>query len=1022
MSDIENASLITSLYSEIVPPETHSVQVTVQLDPEGNSVINIPEACPAQPVHPAVDDTVTYCYRCGLCEVDCGTYQELVNHLKHHHLGNSHFPSLKGTKNDYTNLKHVIVITGTEMFKCELCGARFAESELAKEHLHAHHGSEHGTNTDAVVDEDNPDLKSNQPKKPFLCNVCGKGFSKQSNVARHKKTHSFKKCDYCEKMFLIDSDLEKHLLSHKEQRTNSDETQVDESKEKGEECFGGIVNHDGTSTSNDNLSTDGTSKEQTSVLEQTQGMKDSQPSAESLIESQSDGDEDFSGNDFDEMTSFGNTEDDGMLVDGKKFKCHVCSKTLNGKQQLNAHMAAHDEQFQCDLCEKVFKRVEDLDDHEATHEGEDLFKCRVCGRTFRQTRHLKLHLKIHVEKFKCDECGETFPTYSSLREHVRTHIESAPFKCDICEKRFTLKSCLRRHYSIHSGEKPHQCKHCDKCFRLASSLHYHKRVHTGEFPLKCDFCDKRFRLSQALKKHVASFHAAVKPYKCDICKKGFVEKGRLTAHRSRIHFGQKNRKKGSSKTDSSDQKHSSFPCFVCKEGLKDSNDLENHLRSCPSQQKENDGLVLEERVDKNEQPKVFLCMKCEKGFSSCEKLLAHMRRHGEPSWLNKSGSCRSTCHVCNKTVNHLQKHLVTHMGLKPFSCEVCGKSFPERYILTKHMKSHSTVRHYECKLCNSAFKRGDNLKRHLKVTHNVDPEKYEIKNITSTKSKTYMCKKCDINFTDEDEFKQHKKNHNEKVPAICSMCGKLFTNMVHLKSHMKIHANWRPYMCETCGKTFTENSQLKKHIRIHTGEKPYSCQFCDKSFSQSCSLNNHMKSHQFVGDTPFKCHLCSASFAYCGELEKHKRGHMGTDVFGCGLCCKKFSHPDDLKHHVDTHLEKPSEQQTDLPSQTGACGADVMTEDMSYQPDPMVTMSYGGPLGGPPGSFDSQDTGNMTVGTDLSGLTGPMITTPPVAMVTGMEACVPLPSASMTQSMNLHHVQALMREAEMMIQNAHQNQ
>ncbi|XP_067674559.1 zinc finger protein 595-like [Haliotis asinina] len=1013
MSDSENASLITSLYSEIGSSEPHSVQVTVRLDQEGNSVINIPEAGPAK------DDSVTYYYRCGLCQLDFVTYQELTNHLQHLHLRNHQF-SLKGKDKDYSSLKHVIVITGTEAFHCELCNVQFAESEHAREHFNSHHGSQLGTCVDGVIEEKISDWKTNQVKKPFLCNICGKGFSKQSNVAHHKKTHSFKKCKYCDKMFLIHSDLEKHLSNHKGHWTDSVEFQVDESKEKGEKCVDGIVRNVEMSTLNENLNTVGTGKEQTAVLEQTQEKKDTLTSAEALTNDKTDENDSFSGDDFDEMISFGDAAVDVVLNDVKKFTCHVCGKTVNGKQQFDDHIATHDEQFQCDLCEKVFTTVEQLDDHELTHGGEDLYKCRVCGRTFRQTRHLKLHLKIHVEKFKCEECGETFPTYSSRKEHVRSHIESAPFKCDICEKRFTLKNCLRRHYSIHSGEKPHKCKHCDKCFRLASSLRYHERVHTGEFPLMCDFCDKRFRLSQALKKHVASFHASVKPYKCDICNKGFVEKGRLTAHRSRVHFGLKNKK--TDKPESSDEKHSSYACMVCKEGLKDADDLENHLRSCPSQHKENNELVLEERVDKNEQLKIFLCVKCEKGFTSCEKLLAHMRRHGEPSWLNKSGSCRSTCHICNKTVNHLQKHLVTHMGLKPFSCEVCGKSFPERYILTKHMKSHSTVRHYECKLCNSAFKRGDNLKRHLKVTHNVDPEKYEIKNITSTKSKTYTCKKCDVNFTDEDEFKQHKKTHNEKMPAICSMCGKLFTNMVHLKSHMKIHANWRPYMCETCGKTFTENSQLKKHIRIHTGEKPYSCQFCDKSFSQSCSLNNHMKSHQFVGDTPFKCHLCSASFAYCGELEKHKRGHMGTDVFGCGLCGKKFSHPDDLKHHVGTHLEKPSELPADLPSQTGISSENVTTEGMSYPPDSMVTTSYGGSLGGPAGNFDSQVTSNMSVGADLSGLTGPMATAPPVAMVTGMEPCMPLPSTSITQSMNMQHVQALMREAEMMIQNAHQNQ
>lgn len=262
MSDTENASLITSLYSEIGSSEPHPVQVTVQLDQEGNSVINIPEASPAK------EDMVTYYYRCGLCQLDFVTYQELTNHLKHLHLRNYQV-SLLGKDNDYSNIKHVIVITGTEAFQCELCNVQFAESELAREHFNTHHGSQHDKCVDGgVIEEEISDQKTSQVKKPFLCNVCGRGFSKQSNVARHKKTHSFEKCKYCDKMFLIHSDLEKHLSSHKENWTDSVKFQVDESKEKGKECLDGIVSNVGMSTSNENVSTKETDEEQTSILEQ----------------------------------------------------------------------------------------------------------------------------------------------------------------------------------------------------------------------------------------------------------------------------------------------------------------------------------------------------------------------------------------------------------------------------------------------------------------------------------------------------------------------------------------------------------------------------------------------------------------------------------------------------------------------------------------------------------------------------------------------------------------------------------
>ena len=50
-----------------------------------------------------------------------------------------------------------------------------------------------------------------------------------------------------------------------------------------------------------------------------------------------------------------------------------------------------------------------------------------------------------------------------------------------------------------------------------------------------------------------------------------------------------------------------------------------------------------------------------------------------------------SCDVCKKTFtrkNHVDRHMVTHTGEKPYSCDTCHKSFTQSGDLAKHKKIH----------------------------------------------------------------------------------------------------------------------------------------------------------------------------------------------------------------------------------------------------------------------------------------------------------------------------------------------
>lgn len=176
---------------------------------------------------------------------------------------------------------------------------------------------------------------------------------------------------------------------------------------------------------------------------------------------------------------------------------------------------------------------------------------------------------------------------------------------------------------------------------------------------------------------------------------------------------------------------------------------------------------------------------------------------------------KCTFEDCDKTFScksELNDHINTHLGLKPYKCDICGKSYAFKRYLKAHSESHKVL--LECENCKKKFTR--------KHKYNVHLRKHC--------SKNYECKFCKKTYVKKGYYENHiencpKKIKREKKPKTnkivkCDICKAEYSAKRNLDAHMKSkHENIR-FKCDECDKIFVFNNSLVRHKKkIHNKNK-----------------------------------------------------------------------------------------------------------------------------------------------------------------------------------------------------------
>ncbi|KAH1010270.1 hypothetical protein HUJ05_004589 [Dendroctonus ponderosae] len=396
----------------------------------------------------------------------------------------------------------------------------------------------------------------------------------------------------------------------------------------------------------------------------------------------------------------------------------------------------------------------------------------------RQSKLSKVGKLIKDIVYSCRNCYTTFPSKPALQKHKQS---DACVPSAIQDETVTVKTETIS-MKLEDDKKIFVCKKCPLTFDSLKVLKVHRKEHAPQ---------------EFIENHTFSFDDVQELYICNTCSAEFKDKDEAERH-TKAHG-------------------EIFQCSLCMDKFQTLFQLGSHLKLTHSEDDQ------------------FSCPLCPQlKFPKPSLFMKHIDTKHQKRYMYNCKDCGKGFH--SKTL--CKEHLNVHLGIKPFSCIVCGAGFTySKSVVTHQLKAHRVEilgqsHTTECTYCRNRFVTVASLERHVQQVHSAPKAPQE---------KIHLCDICGMGFAKKNKMVVHQRVHTGVKPYHCRYCEKSFSKSGERNCHERIHTGERPYSCEYCGKAFRQSAPFKVHIRTHTGERPYVCNICTKGFTTNQGLKLHKK-------------------------------------------------------------------------------------------------------------------------------------------------------------------------------------